>query len=155
MIQRIQTLYLLLTTIVSGLFLKWGFLTIINSEGSQTILKFKGFFRAAVENGIGGMDKLLPLTVISVLIPAISLVAIFIFKNRKLQMKLTLVILVLEVVLLIAAISLSLMAIRTLSFSITTNINALFPFLSIIFTILAFRRIKKDDDLVKSYDRIR
>ncbi len=84
---------------------------------------------------------------------ALLLIAIFLFRNRKLQMNLTLVGLLLSA----AGIGLTLF----FYFSDKAAEQAQFvpgvalPALTIIFALLAHRFIKKDDNLVRSMDRLR
>lgn len=86
----------------------------------------------------------------------LSIICIFLFKNRKLQFRLT----VLNIVLTMGYLFLQYAmieqfkkdnAIQTGSYKVA----ALLPLLTIIFLILAARGIYKDDKLVKSLDRLR
>ncbi|MCU0472863.1 MAG: DUF4293 domain-containing protein [Bacteroidales bacterium] len=155
MIQRIQSLYLLLTTIVSGIFLNGGFLRIISSEGSETFLRFSGVYQKAGETGPDLIGRLIPLTIISLLIPLISLTAIFLFKMRKLQLKLTIFLLILEILLILTGAFSAIKMVQSHPSSVIPELNILFPFMEIIFTFLAYIGIRKDELLIKSYDRLR
>jgi peptidoglycan/LPS O-acetylase OafA/YrhL len=81
-----------------------------------------------------------------------SALAIFIFKNRKLQMKL-----IRLAILVIAVISVRLgLLLGNTEFEFTLNYNCigllLFAFAALA---MAYRGVKKDDDLIRSVDRIR
>ncbi|HUU99689.1 MAG TPA: DUF4293 family protein, partial [Bacteroidales bacterium] len=84
MIQRIQSIYLLLTTIMSVLFLKGSFLRFINNAGSELAIDFMGINQMNNEKGFELVEQMIPLTVIFILIPLISFLAIFLFKKRRL-----------------------------------------------------------------------
>ncbi len=155
MIQRIQSVYLLLTTILSGLFLNGYFLKISNGGISDIFMRFNGIYQTTEENSIELIGKTIPLTVVSVLIPFISLLTIFLYKNRKVQIKSALVLIVLEVLLVGTIVYYTLTFIQNNNVSPVPVIKTFIPIVTIIFSILAYRGIKKDDEIVKSYDRLR
>jgi uncharacterized membrane protein len=140
---------------VSGLFLNGSFLKFIDSKGSDIIMRFNGIYQTAGEKGIDHIVKTIPLTVISVLIPIISLLTIILFKNRKLQIKSALVLIILEVLLTGAVAYYILIFIQSHNVSLVPGIKTFIPVVTIILSILAYRGIKKDEALVKSYDRLR
>jgi len=86
---------------------------------------------------------------------ALSILSIFMFKNRKLQFVLGRLNIILNFILL------GLFVYRSLSISGETSdvsekgIGILLPIFSIVFLVLANKAIKKDEDLVKSVDRLR
>jgi hypothetical protein len=155
MIQRVQSLYLLLTTLLSGLFLKGNFLKFINTEGSGTIVNFTGIYKATGDKGFDLIEKLLPLSIMFVLIPVISVVAIFLYKNRKLQLKITLILIIISISLIVISAYYGISLMNSYHASFVPGIKMFTPFLILVFAILAYRGIKKDEALVKSYDRIR
>ena len=84
----------------------------------------------------------------------LALIAIFSFKNRKLQFVINRLNIVSNFVLL------GVFVYRSLTLSGETlvsekGIGVLFPIISIVFLVLANRAIKRDEDLVKSVDRLR
>jgi len=85
----------------------------------------------------------------------LALIAIFMFKNRKFQFVLGRLNIILNFILL------GLFVYRSLSISGETSdvsekgIGILLPIFSIVFLVLANKAIKKDEDLVKSVDRLR
>jgi hypothetical protein len=155
MIQRIQSLYLLLTTLLSGLFLKGSFLKFIDNEGSRIIVNFTGIYKVTGNKGFDLIEKLLPLSIIFILIPVISGLAIFLYKNRKLQLKITLILIIISIVLIAISIYYGISLINSFHTTFVPGITMFVPFLILVLTILAHRGIKKDEALVKSYDRIR
>jgi hypothetical protein len=85
----------------------------------------------------------------------ISMVTIFKFKNRILQMRLCII----NIFLLVGSLALAyyFIAFAFSDFQDTVHykIVALMPILAIIFNFLAYKGIQKDEKLVKSIDRIR
>jgi hypothetical protein len=155
MIQRIQSVYMSIVFLLSFLFLKGSFLSFAEKSGSLIKITFNGIIRDSGLQGPEQLEKTWPLTIFILLIPALSLITIFLFKNRKIQLMLSL-----SVILIIAGI------IGTsfyYAWSVMTNFSAeIVPGIKLILTpvmlicaILAYHSIKKDDNLVKSYDRLR
>jgi hypothetical protein len=155
MIQRIQSLYLLLTTIASSLFLTGGYLSLVNSSGYEAIVRFSGVYVVSSGGGYGTVIHLFPVPVISVLVPVIAAVTILLFKNRKLQKQITLLNIFLELILIISAVILLMPVVENNSAILKPGYRIILPLLSLAFLVMAYIGIKKDDKLVKSYDRIR
>lgn len=138
MIQRFQTIYLLLTTLFSILFL----------SGEMVVLKNEtGVVEA---HGI-----VLPLVVLLILIAVISLLTIFLFKNRKFQLKLSIALIALSIILILALAYYAFTLSGKYNAQIQFRINLIFPVMVLVFSILAYMGIRKDEELVKSYDRLR
>jgi hypothetical protein len=155
MIQRIQSLYLLGIALLSIVFL-WG--DIINySEVADSAIKltFSTISRETEMQSSVMVQRVLPLSILIILIPLLSMFTIFIYKRRTIQLVLAKI--------LVALISLYIIALAGYSFFIINNYEAeiilgfkmLIPLVQLICSYLAYRGIKKDDDLVKSYDRLR
>lgn len=136
MIQRIQSIYLLIVTLVSGALPFWLPLWSDNQGDSvyaQNELLVAGFFGAAA---------------------LLALITIFMYKNRKNQFVMNRLNMILNLFLL------GFFVYRSLTLSGESNISEkgigmLLPIVSIVFLVLANKAIKKDEDLVKSVDRLR
>ena len=155
MIQRIQSVYLSFTVVISLLLLKGSFLAFSEKTGSVIKVTFNGIVRDNFGQGLEMIEKLLPLSVLIILIPAISLITIFIFKNRKIQLWFSLFLIILAAGFVIASIHVSFNIVSKFEARIIPGFKMIFPFIILIASILAYRGIKKDDKLVKSYDRLR
>lgn len=155
MIQRIQSLYLSLTTIVSLLFLKGSFLKFINISGDVIKVHFSEVIKESSVQGSEIVESLLPLFLLIILIPLFSGITIFLYKNRKMQLLFTSLLIALEVLLIIAMVYYSWHITTVYDATLAPGFKMVMPVLILIFSILAYRGIKKDDDLVKSYDRLR
>lgn len=136
MIQRIQTLYLFLASVITaGLIFVFHLWT--NNEGAKVFAldnyTYLGmFFGSAL----------------------LSLISIFSFKNRKFQFVLGRLNIILNFILL------GVFVYQSLNVSGETNVSEkgigiLLPIFSIVCLVLANKAIKKDEDLVKSVDRLR
>lgn len=143
MIQRIQTVYLLLTSIVSG------------------VLIFVFNLWESLKSSIYALDFLDSDSYVLKLIPVLFLasailafVAIFIFKNRKLQFVIGRLTILINLILLGLLIYLSLTLPGEAAVS-EKGIGMFIPILAILLIVLANKAIKKDEDLVKSADRLR
>ena len=136
MLQRIQTLYLLAIAAITG-----GLVFVLNlwiAIDGTTVYAKNEFL-------------LLGLFLSSAILAVIT---IFLFKNRKLQFVLNRLNIILNFTLL------GIFVVRSLNISGESNISEkgigmLLPIISIVFLVLANKAIKKDEDLVKSVDRLR
>lgn len=155
MIQRIQSIYLLLTTMLSVLFLRAGIIYFTEESGSLLKIAVNGLCRETVINSNQLVDKLLPVTVLLIVIPLLSLFIIFLFKKRRLQLSLTKVLITLITLLILSIAAYSIIVSGKFDASVNPVLNTAIPLVQLVFSVLAYRGIKKDDDLVKSYDRLR
>ena len=141
MIQRIQTLWLLVAAAL-------GFLSLRTSFYSGH--RIKDAIPKAVVFMPGTYNILLILCTTGVAFA--SLISIFLFKNRKLQLKITIAALVLSILTLLLYYWQTQSFIPTeSSYDLTSVIPAAIPFILFV----AARKIWKDEQLVKSVDRLR
>ncbi len=155
MIQRIQTLYLLLAAAMMSLTLFLPLATIVYG-GNELVLK------AFTVSGVEGIGMPLPiyLGLLLAATTALLLVIIFMFKKRLVQIRLC----VSAIVLLLGSAALialycyrlySLLAELNYDKIITIGFASLMPIVAIIPVALAIRGIARDEALVRSLDRIR
>ena len=156
MLQRIQTLFLIAVSILGIVF---SFLTILEFSGYESTYIMNAYKVIELESG-NVFAKNMGVGVLQGLIILVSIIVVALFKNRGLQMKLA-KLNILLIALQIAAIVMYSDATKT---AIGPNSNdvlvsykfaAIIPIISLILTYLAIRFIKKDDDLVRSADRLR
>lgn len=155
MIQRIQSVYLTLTTLLSLLFLKGSFLRFINKTGSEILMNFTGAYQI---NSGGGADILwrqIPISIVVILILLLSLASLLTFKNRKLQIKLTSGLIFISVIFIALICYYSILVMNKYEAGIITGYKMFIPPVILLSGILALRGIRKDENLVKSYDRLR
>ena len=138
MIQRIQTIYLLIATIVLGL------MFIPLSIGTTTPTS-EGIFA----DGIFNLYDNKGIMALNIIPMADYLIAIFLFANRKLQMILT------SIGSLLSSAFAGVCAYIVTMDSAQIALGAAMPLLALLCGYLAFRNIKKDEKIVRSADRLR
>ncbi len=152
MIQRIQSLYLL---IVAGLMAAMCFVPFTTFLHGGELFRQTVWGIAPDGEAAETVVKTLPMGILTVLSALLPLVTLFLYKKRGLQMRLCMV----ELVLLLGVVVyLAMFLLRSgseLSDGIAFSVVDLFPVLSMILTFMAFRRIMRDEILVRSLDRIR
>jgi hypothetical protein len=155
MIQRIQSLYLLLTTLLSVLFLSGSFVSFKDNNGAVLKITFKGIVKYTGSNNPQLIENVLPVIIVVILVAVLSFAIIFLFNKRNIQLLLS-KILVWLVILLIPVLGYySFRIISEYGGKIMPTVMTVLPLLMLLFSILAFRGIRKDDQLVQSYDRLR
>ncbi len=137
MIQRQQSLWLLLSTISTFLSYKFPFFSGTKQVNDLT--------EKAILDG-GSTFFLLVLTGASFIL---SLVTIFMFKDRKLQMKLCIAGITLSILILVIYFN------EMSKLSGTIALSAIFVFAVPVGYIMALLRIWRDEKLVKSLDKLR
>jgi hypothetical protein len=155
MIQRLQSVYLFMTTVLSLLFLKGSFINFIDKSGTVLKITFSGIYRETGGVGLELLEKVIPLSVVILIIPLISLIAIFLYKSRTIQLRLTLFLIATVSGFILLSGFYSWKVISGFGGEIVPGFKMVLPVLMLLFAILAYRGIKKDDQLVKSYDRLR
>ena len=153
MIQRVQTIYLLLTSIF--FFNYWFFGLEWYEKGYPYVIN--------VFNELEYLNTILiSISFVPLIISTVSLIAVFLFRNRKLQIKLTrfgfnlCVFMSLFTVFyfyICLADLLNLIPTKTLELLMYAAIAN--PFICSYFLFKALNSIKKDDELVNSFDRVR
>lgn len=137
MIQRIQTVYLFLAALTAVLFIVLPFGEVKTPTGNET----------------WHIYQVLPIMIAAIITAVFCLVSIFLFGNRKNQLKLV----GLDIVLSIVLIALFIYGL-TQHIGIQNYIfgfGAIFPLFTLLFTFLARGAIQKDEKLVRSMDRLR
>jgi|TARA_B110000238_G_scaffold199737_1_gene247570 hypothetical protein len=143
MIQRIQSIYLLLASIISG-----GLIFVFNLWSSPERPTFViDLFKedSFLLNGI---------SLLFLLSATITFIAIFLFKKRQLQFVFGRISILINLLLLGLLIYVSLILPGEMKIS-EKGIGMFLPILAILFVVFANKAIQKDEDLVKSVDRLR
>lgn len=136
MLQRKQTLYMLVSILM--------------------MVCFYFFFPEVIdETGLVLFEKNQPLVLGLIIAPVLLIfISIFNYKNRKLQFVINRIAIVLNFVLLGVFVFQS-QIVSGGTFVPKKGIGVLFPIISIVFLAMANKAIKRDEDLVKSVDRLR
>ncbi|PKA82239.1 uncharacterized protein DUF4293 [Ulvibacter sp. MAR_2010_11] len=136
MLQRIQTVYLILSILLMGGLYLW-FPTLRDASGVAVLLPSDPLAFLLIFGAMG-----------------LIIISILSYKKRQLQFVLNRLSIILIFVLL------GVFVYKSLNVSGETlvsekGIGVLFPVISIVFLVLANKAIKRDEDLVKSVDRLR
>ena len=161
MIQRIQTVYLLLAAFVTALPVWLPYASFSGADGSVAYTLIGSEFHRPDGSTIVTGPVLMSLIMI-ILSGLVLLTSVFLFKNRKVQLA-TVYSAVFSEIVLLGTFALSIMkthkafeeAGTAVSFNPGGSLGLLAPLLAVILIILAARGIKKDEALVRSADRIR
>ncbi|HTL09388.1 MAG TPA: DUF4293 family protein [Chitinophagaceae bacterium] len=138
MIQRIQTIWLLLAAVAALLTFKLSFYS-----GNITVGQTKTFTALNAAYNI-------PILMVTCLIAAAALLIVFLYKNRKLQMRMTLATIIISLFNLLLYYNQTHLFAEG-SYDLTALLSLSIP----VFLVLAARGIYKDQKLVKSLDRLR
>ncbi|GAB1415506.1 DUF4293 domain-containing protein [Paludibacter sp.] len=155
MIQRIQSLYLFFIVALTSVTLFMPVAGLHNVENSIIYeLNYKGLF--SIDNS---GDELIAstwmLTALMVIIPLLSLITIFLFKNRFLQLRL----IIFNIVIMAGFYILLFIYLwqfgKILDAKMFVEIPSAFPLIGIVLSIMALKAVSKDISLIKSLNRIR
>lgn len=144
MIQRIQSIYLLIATLLSG-----GLIFFLNLWVTEQGTEF-----FALDSLSSGNLLLASIFVLFIASAILTFITIFQFKKRQLQFVLG------RLAILINFILVGILVYFTQNLSGETQVSEkgiglLIPIFTIVFVVLANKAIKKDEELVKSVDRLR
>ncbi len=136
MIQRVQTIYLIVSAIIMGALFMW-FPVVLGKDGSVVMERNEPLIFGLVFVSI-----------------ALAIISILSFKKRQMQFVLNRLNIISNFVLL------GVFVYRLLTLSGETivsekGIGVVLPIISIVFLVLANKAVKRDEDLVKSVDRLR
>ena len=136
MLQRLQTVYLIISALILGALYYW-FPIIMDKTGEIIINKNEPLVLGLIFGSIG-----------------LAFISILNFKKRKFQFVINRLNIISNFVLL------GVFVYRSLTLSGETlvsekGIGVLLPIISIVFLVMANKAIKRDEDLVKSVDRLR
>ena len=131
------------------------FLIFADKTDSTIKITLTGIYREAGNQGVLLDERILPLSIIIIIIFILSLGTIFLFKKRKIQLWFTRSIMLFIVVLIMSEVYYAVHIIKELNSKIVPGFRMLIPVLLLLFSFLAHRGIQKDENLVRSYDRLR
>jgi hypothetical protein len=140
---------------MSLIFLNGSILSFINKSGVFFRIGFTGILKTIEKQGTDLVEKLIPLTILIVLIPVLSTLTICFFKKRNVQIVLSKILIGLISGIILVLAYCTYLVITKYGGSLVIGLRMFYPVVMLILSILAFRGIRKDDLLVKSYDRLR
>jgi hypothetical protein len=145
MIQRIQSLYLLLV-IIAYILLFFFPIAIYANQNGEIINSF-----SLLKITTGNPNATIPLMVAVILLAIAVVVTIFLFKKRLLQIKITAIILLANMGLVVALFY----SAGKIGANATYDAGMYIALIPLVFLVLANRSIRRDEKMVRSTDRLR
>jgi hypothetical protein len=150
MIQRIQTVYLLITIILTGFVIGFPLVELFTENDTSYVMTILGvYFEKNMEYSTWG---LLVLCIINMII---ALIAVFLYRNRVLQMRLCVFNILVIVGFYILFAFYYWIIQEKFAAEMLVKWPVILPLINAIFTYLALRAIAKDEALVRAADRLR
>lgn len=151
MLQRIQTVYLLISAILMAVVTFTGNVVFTTSDAVYT-LAFNGVVKGADASMV---YTTWPLIALSLLSATLAFFSVFMYKKRMIQIRIS----IFNLVLMIGYIPMLVYYIMDINKELSTTssykVPIVFPLIAAILTFLSIRAIGKDEALVRSLDRIR
>lgn len=161
MLQRIQTVYFLIATVLSSLLFFIPYSDLTASTGQLYRFTYSGFAELT-EGAATSVVKTHSMVVLLIAIIVFSIIGIALFKNRYLQLRLSIYLMAMalgfETMIIFYSYRMSNILSEEFGGETVVKYNYLIlviPILVFVLIFLARRAISKDEKLVKSYDRIR
>ena len=155
MLQRWQSFFLGLIVIFSLLLC---FLNLARLKGPgdvDHIIKASGVFRSGEEVAADKTRSYILIFPLLISLAVIAATALFMFRNRKRQKQLCIVLAFLDGALIITLSYYILSAGSQSGGIIKPELPLILPLLILVSALLAYRGVRKDEELVKSFDRLR
>jgi len=147
MLQRIQTVYLMLAFIASALlFTQLPIAVFPFPDGGDIAFNLIKKYE---------IISTLPLLLLNGALVLFAFVAVFLYTNRPLQFRLTMIGFLINVILIIVMFFTADSMQNQLKVEAQYKLGAIFPLISMVLLILASKAIRKDEKLIKSADRLR
>ena len=159
MIQRIQTLYLFLVVVLGTVLCFFSPIELVSSESAESIRQYTMSFTHIMDvtdaQAPVRVMNIISLSIISVVIPLIALVNIFLYKKRIIQARIN----VINVILCLgwyAILAVYVWFAKTnLQCDWYLTVWAAIPLVNLVLTLMSTRAILKDEALVRAADRLR
>lgn len=156
MIQRIQTLFLLVVALFGALMFFFPLASFLSEMYYFKLFVYEFRNMTPGTEIEFGLMTVLPLLIISSAVVGLSIFAIFSYKNRILQVRLVRFTMLLSMLLIVGIFFLypNIIA-KTTEYASEFEMGAYIPIINLLFLFLANRYILKDERLVRSMDRLR
>ncbi len=162
MIQRRQTIFMLLSVIITALLF---FTPLMSFNANGEVMRFTIFgIKNPIETMSFSATYTWPLVVLTILMTVAPLVTIFLYKKRELQVRLCRLNMLVNIIFIGLVFIYYESDVMSVIFAVENDIYTLdvayfigmaFPLVNLVLEILAIRGIKKDIELLKSVDRLR
>ncbi len=156
MIQRKQTIFLLLVVIASAVSFFFPLAEFIGAKESVVLFVQKAHSLVPDSAFNKNIYFSLPLLSATAFVMLFSFIAIFMYKNRKTQMQVIKVCILVEVIFIGLFFFYYVSRLETLTGGTAEYKTAVFmPLVALVFLVLAYRGVLQDEKLVRSADRLR
>ncbi|NMC41090.1 MAG: DUF4293 domain-containing protein [Bacteroidales bacterium] len=155
MIQRIQSLYLLLVVVFSILLPSGNILTFSDAENNILYLKYNGLVTTGSYTPDFPRQVLNLFIALNILLALMSLISIFLYRNRKRQGKMVLAAVILALSIIATESVLVYSLVSNAGLRLIPGAGMILPLIMTVLALLARRGILKDEKLVSSYERLR
>jgi len=158
MIQRIQSVFLLLAFLAAVALFFFPLAGIYSDTATYKFYVYELKNMVPGEVSLFSFMTTFPLLLLNILVAALSIGSIFLYKNRISQAKIVRLAILLDIVLIALIFFVYAKIVETnllASPDYLDEAGIYFPLISLIFLILANRSILKDEKLVRSIDRLR
>lgn len=158
MIQRIQTIFLMLAFIASVLLFTRLPIALFPLQEAGVTVPLN--LISSYQNPETSQDtftniNVIPLIILAAVVALLSIISVFLYKNRPLQLRITMFGFLANVILIIIMFFTADEMQTLLKTQAKYQFGAILPLISLVFIILASKAIRKDEKLVKSADRLR
>ena len=150
MIQRIQSVYLLIVLVLTSFVMAWPLMELFSETAGLYDFRVLGIYR----NG-----ELLyctwPLLVLAVINQLLTLGTIFMYKNRILQIRMCVLNMLFFIGFCLMLAGYAWISTEKFEASVNGNLPMVFPLVNVLLSYLALRAIGKDEAMVRSLNRLR
>lgn len=155
MIQRIQSLYLLLAAALTGMMLPFPY-AVLQAADNSILFNVRAVQSIHPDAQITVLYHTLPVLLLVSVSGILQFCNIFLFKRRLLQMRICLLsALLLGGLIILMYYYYSMVKVEFSGMQFVLRMPALFPLLCIALDLLAFRSVRHDERMVTSADRLR
>ena len=153
MIQRIQTVYLLLAFLCLLCMFFFPLASFVDINGHVYAMSYNRFY--SIDKTQNFSQNLNLFNFLIYILAVATLVTIFLFRKRPLQMRICTMIVILNVFLQGIIVLYFFKFKEMLQGTAAPSLVLILPLIAAIFTFLAFREVSKDEELVRSLNRLR
>lgn len=156
MLQRVQSLFLLAASALMLMIFIWP-LASYYSENIAVVVNVYQVKTLATQQGSISVNAVLTgfLSLLAFGCAAISVFTIFKFRDRLFQIKLARIAVIINIIFIVIVFALTDFIRKKTGVAPDYGTSIFFPVVALLFQLLAMKFIKKDEDLVKSSDRLR
>jgi hypothetical protein len=157
MIQRIQTIYLMLAFIALALLFTQLPIAVfqLQNVGEIPFNIISKFQNPDLSQDVYTNINTLPLILINGVLVLLIFISVFLYRNRPLQLRLTMIGFLVNVILIIIIFYTADSMQSQLNVEAQYKLGTILPLISMVLLILASKAIRKDEKLVKAADRLR